>query len=48
MDIEDCINALLLLSESGKVGEVYNICSGKGIKIKDLLDEFCNLAKCKK
>ena len=46
IDIEDCLDALLILSESGEIGEVYNICSGNGIKIKDLLDEFCNLAKC--
>ena len=46
MDVEDCLEALLILSESGKIGEVYNICSGNGTKIKDLLDEFCNLAKC--
>ena len=47
IDIEDCLDALLILSASGKIGEVYNICSGNGIKIKDLLDQFCDLAKCK-
>ena len=47
IDVEDCIDALLLLSESGEIGEVYNICSGNGKKIRDLLDTFCNLAKDK-
>lgn len=47
IDIEDCIEAFLILSEVGQIGEVYNICSGKGKKINDLLDDFCKLAKCK-
>ena len=46
IDIEDCIEAFLILCKKGKVGEVYNICSGKGNRISDLLDEFCRLAKC--
>ena len=28
LDIEDCIDALLVLSNLGTIGEVYNICSG--------------------
>lgn len=47
IDIDDCINGLLLLSESGKSGEVYNICSGEGVKIRDLLNEFCKNSKFK-
>ena len=36
-----------LLSELGQYGEVYNICSGTGIKISDFLDSFCKFSKCK-
>ena len=47
LDIEDCVEAYFLLSELGKYGEVYNVCSGTGIKISTLLDSFCKLSKCK-
>lgn len=44
LDIEDCIDALLTLSNLGTIGEVYNICSGKGLKISDLLNELCSFS----
>jgi GDP-4-dehydro-6-deoxy-D-mannose reductase len=36
-DVRDIISAYLLLLEEGKNGEVYNICSGREIKISTLL-----------
>lgn len=37
-DVRDVINAYYLLAESGKVGDIYNICSGKYVTIREALD----------
>jgi GDP-4-dehydro-6-deoxy-D-mannose reductase len=37
-DVRDIVNGYWLIAKKGRVGEVYNLCSGKGIKIKDLID----------
>ncbi len=37
-DVRDTVNALWTLASRGKHGEAYNICSGSGLKIKDVLD----------
>lgn len=39
----DVIDGYLLLLERGHPGEVYNLCSGKGRSIRDLLDELQQL-----
>ena len=44
-DVRDTASALLMLAERGRYGEAYNICSGKGIKIKDVLDIILSHAK---
>lgn len=44
-DIKDHIDAVWTLSEKGKWGEAYNICSGTGRKMKDVLDSITRLAK---
>ena len=36
-DVRDVVRAYWLLLCDGKTGEVYNVCSGKGIKIKNIL-----------
>lgn len=36
-DVRDVVKAYKLILENGDPGEVYNICSGKGVVIKDLL-----------
>ncbi len=36
-DVEDVVNALWLLCEKGEMGEVYNVCSSKAYRIKDIL-----------
>lgn len=38
LDVRDVSNALAIIGEKGKSGEVYNICSGKSISIKDYLE----------
>jgi GDP-4-dehydro-6-deoxy-D-mannose reductase len=43
-DVEDVVNALWLLSEKGEMGEVYNICSSRAYRIKDILDKVVELS----
>lgn len=44
MDVRDAVRAMWLVIEKGTPGEVYNICSGKGYKIKDILDKLISLS----
>ncbi len=37
-DGRDAVKALWLLANSGKHGEVYNLCSGRGYRIKEVID----------
>lgn len=37
-DVKDVINGLWLLTEKGEAGEVYNVCSSRTLRIKDVLD----------
>ena len=46
-DIKDIINAYWLCLEKGKPGEVYNICSGKAIAVKDALNMLLSLTNKK-
>jgi GDP-4-dehydro-6-deoxy-D-mannose reductase len=43
-DVRDVARAYALALEKGIPGEVYNIASGKGIKIRDLLDKLVALS----
>ena len=44
-DYRDGIKAIWLLAERGKPGDVYNICSGKGYKMREVLEKLISLAK---
>ena len=44
IDYRDAIKALWLLAEKGTAGEVYNLCSGEGYRIKEILDKLLSLA----
>lgn len=44
-DVRDTVRAYFLVMEKGISGEVYNVCSGKLIKIKDILDRLVENAK---
>lgn len=44
-DVEDVVNALWLLSEKGEMGEVYNVCSSRAYRIKDILDKVVELSQ---
>jgi len=46
-DIRDCVRAMWLLTECGVPGEVYNICSGRGYKMGDILDKLLSLSPSK-
>ena len=40
LDVRDVVRAYYLLLKKGKVGEVYNICSGKGTVLKHIIDQM--------
>ncbi len=42
-DGRDAVKALHLLTEKGKPGDLYNLCSGKPRKIRDILDKYISL-----
>lgn len=45
IDVRDLVHALFLISEKGKYGEVYNICSGKAHSIEEIFKIISKLAK---
>jgi GDP-4-dehydro-6-deoxy-D-mannose reductase len=44
LDVRDVVEAYLLLAENGERGEVYNVCSGSAVKIRDVLGELIRIA----
>ncbi len=44
-DVRDIVHAYWLALEKGQPGEVYNICSGKSIPIKNILRKLVQLSK---
>ncbi|HEY8241355.1 MAG TPA: GDP-mannose 4,6-dehydratase [Kiritimatiellia bacterium] len=40
VDIRDAINAFLLLAERGEAGQVYNVATGQGYRIGDLVERL--------
>lgn len=45
VDVRDVVRAYWMLLCEGKAGEVYNICSGKGIKLGSVLEEIGNVVQ---
>ena len=43
-DVRDVVRAYLLLLQKGTRGEVYNVCSGVGVAIRDLLQKLLALS----
>ncbi|MCG8669307.1 MAG: GDP-mannose 4,6-dehydratase, partial [Pseudomonadales bacterium] len=43
-DVRDVISAYFTILESGKSGEIYNICSGKERLVRDIILTMCELA----
>jgi len=46
LDVRDGVSALIVVADQGEPGEVYNICSGGGLKISALLEKFRELVAC--
>lgn len=44
LDVRDVVRAYRMLLEEGEPGEVYNVCSGKGIEIEAVLEEMIRSA----
>ena len=44
MDVRDVVRGYWLAVQKGQPGEAYNICSGKTISIKELLDKLLNMS----
>jgi GDP-4-dehydro-6-deoxy-D-mannose reductase len=45
VDVRDAVEALRLLAEMGQPGEAYNICSGTGTRVSDLLNLVIGAAR---
>jgi GDP-4-dehydro-6-deoxy-D-mannose reductase len=46
-DVRDAVDAFWLLATQGESGAVYNLCSGKGYSVKDLLEKLRSLSSVK-
>jgi GDP-4-dehydro-6-deoxy-D-mannose reductase len=46
-DVRDMVRAYWLTLQKGEPGEVYNICSGKAVSIREIIDELIDLSKQK-
>lgn len=44
-DVRDMVKAYLLALEQGRFGEVYNLGSGKAVKIKDILEKLLSFSR---
>ena len=44
VDVQDAVRALWSLAEKGLPGEVYNICSGVGHRVQEVLDTLISMA----
>lgn len=45
LDVRDGVRAMALVAERGDVGDVYNICLGKGFRIHDVLETLKKLSR---
>ena len=43
-DVRDVVRAYWLLLEKGRAGETYNVCSGRGIAVGDVLQELLDVS----
>jgi GDP-4-dehydro-6-deoxy-D-mannose reductase len=43
VDVRDVVHAYYLLFKKGKRGEVYNICSGEGISLKEVITQMADI-----
>jgi nucleoside-diphosphate-sugar epimerase len=45
IDIRDGVSGLLLIAEAGRAGEVYNLCGGRRVAVRDILETYRRLAR---
>lgn len=45
LDVRDVVRAYAALARGGERGEIYNVCSGKAVAIRDLLGELIRIAR---
>jgi GDP-4-dehydro-6-deoxy-D-mannose reductase len=45
LDVRDVVRAYLALGASGESGEIYNVCSGRAVTIRDVLRELILIAR---
>lgn len=45
LDVRDVVSAYVALAADGERGEVYNVCSGKAVTIRDVLRELIAIAR---
>lgn len=43
LDVRDVVDAYYRLLLNGVKGETYNICSGEGVRLKDIIDRLCSM-----
>jgi GDP-4-dehydro-6-deoxy-D-mannose reductase len=43
-DVRDTVRAYWTLLDRGETGEVYNVCTGRGVRIRDLLDTLLRVS----
>ncbi|MGB8952227.1 MAG: GDP-mannose 4,6-dehydratase [Candidatus Aminicenantales bacterium] len=46
-DVRDVVRAYLLLMQKGRTGEIYNVCSGKAVALKKILEILLSMSPCK-
>ena len=44
IDVQDAVRALWILAEKGAPSDVYNVCSGVGVKVQEVLNTLVSLA----
>jgi GDP-4-dehydro-6-deoxy-D-mannose reductase len=44
LNVHDVCDAYIALLQKGQKGETYNVCSGNSYRVRDLLDQLCQLA----
>ena len=45
LDVHDAVTAFYLIANHGSAGEVYNVCSGTGYKVGEIVDGFRQLSE---
>jgi GDP-4-dehydro-6-deoxy-D-mannose reductase len=45
LDVRDVVRAYLALAQRGRSGEIYNVCSGRAIAMRELLRELIGIAR---